>query len=72
MCYTQHSLPPYIDSEIYYIRHFIEVHFFNNGVEHISLPSIFKDESAVSSIFTYLENLVSSIVCTINLFVELY
>ena len=31
-CYTQHALPPYIDSEINHIRHFIKIQFVNKGI----------------------------------------
>ena len=55
--YTQHALRPYIDSEIYNIRHFI-----NKGIEFINLPSIFKDKFVISSIPTYFENKESPII----------
>ena len=55
-CYTQHALRPYIDSEINHTRHFIKIHFVNKWIEFINLPSIFKDESVISSIPTYFEN----------------
>ena len=41
LCYTQHALRPYIDSEINHIRHFIKIQFVNKGIEFINLPSIF-------------------------------
>ena len=62
-CYTQHALLPYIDSEINHIRHFFKIQFVNKGIEFISLPSIFKDKSAISSIPTYFENKESPIIC---------
>ena len=62
-CYTQHALPPYIDSEINHIRHFIKIQFVNKGIEFINLPSIFKDKSVISSIPTYFENKESPIIC---------
>ena len=31
-CYTEHALPPYIDSEINHIRHFIKIPFINKGI----------------------------------------
>ena len=52
-CYTQHALWPFIDSKINHIRHFIKIQFVNKGIEFISLPSIFKDKSVISSIPTY-------------------
>ena len=61
--YTQHALPPYIDSEINHIRHFIKIQFVNRGSEFINLPSIFKDKSVISSIPTYFENKESPVIC---------
>ena len=66
MCYTQHALRPYIDSEINHIRHFIKIQFVNKGIEFINLPSIFsifKDKSVISSISTYFEDKESPIIC---------
>ena len=60
-CYTQHTLPLYIDSEINHISHFIKIQFVNKGIEVINLPSIFKDKSVISSIPTYFENKESPI-----------
>ena len=62
LCYTQHALRPYIDSEIYHIMHFIKIQFVNKGIEFINLTSIFKDKSVMSSIPTYLENKESPII----------
>ena len=62
-CYTQHSLRPYIDSEINNIRQFIKIPFINKGFEFIDLPSIFTDNSVISSIPTYFENIESSMIC---------
>ena len=62
-CYTQHALWPHIDSKINRIRHFIKIRFVNKGIEFINLPSIFKDESVISSIPTYFENKESPIIC---------
>ena len=62
-CYTQHAVRPYIDSEINHIRHFIKIQFVNKGIEFINLPSIFKDQSVISSIPTYFENKESPISC---------
>ena len=62
-CYTQHALPPYKDSEIYHIRHFIKIQFVNKGIKLVNLPSIFKDKSVISSIPTYFENKESPIIC---------
>ena len=62
-CYTQHALQSYIDSKINHIRHFIKIQFVNKGIVFINLPSIFKDNSFISSIPTYFENKESPIVC---------
>ena len=63
MCYTQHALRPYIDSEINTFRHLIKVLFVNKGIEFINLPSIFKDKTVISCIPTYFENTESPIIC---------
>ena len=55
------------------IRHFIKIHFVNKGIEFINLPSIFKNNSAISSIPTYFENNpLSIVISTINLFVVVF
>ena len=59
-CYTQHALHPYIDSEINQIRHFIKIPFNNKGIEFIDLPSIFRDNNVIRSVF---ENSESPIIC---------
>ena len=63
MCYTQHALRPYIDSDINHIRHFIKIPFINKGIELIDLPSIFRDNTIISSIASYFEITESPIVC---------
>ena len=55
-CYTHHALPPYIDSEMNHIRHFIKIPFINNGINFIDLPSLFRDTTVESSIPDYFEN----------------
>ena len=55
-CYTQYALRPYIDSEINHIRHFIKIPFINKGIEFIDLPSIFRNNNAISAIPLYFEN----------------
>ena len=35
MCYSQHPLQPYIDSEISHIKHLIKVQFVNKGIKFI-------------------------------------
>ena len=62
MCYTQHALRPYIDSEINHIRHFTKSHSLIEGIEFIALPSIFRDNSVTSSIPTYFENTESPMI----------
>ena len=50
MCYVQHFLIPFIDSEVNHKRHFIKIPFINKGMEFIDLHSIFKDNLVISSI----------------------
>ena len=57
-----HALRPYIDSEINHYRHFIKIQFVNKRIEFINLPSIFKEESVISSIPTYFKNKESPII----------
>ena len=73
-CYTQHALRPYIDSEINHIRHFIKIQFVNKGIEFLNLPSIFKNNSVISSILHILKirNPLSFVISIINLFVVLF
>ena len=40
MCYVQHFLSPYIDSEVNHKRHFIKIPFINKGMGFINLHSI--------------------------------
>ena len=63
-CYTQHALRPYIDSEINHKRHFIKLHFINEGI-FTGLPStcIFKDRLVTSAIPAYLKNSEAPIIC---------
>ena len=42
---------------------FIKVQFVNKAIEFITLTSIFKDKSVISSIPTYIENKDSPIIC---------
>ena len=60
-CYIQHDLRPYIDSVINNIRHFIKIPFIKKGIEFIDLPSIFRDNTIVSSIPSYFEHTESPI-----------
>ena len=62
-CYTQHALRPYIDSEIYHIRHFIKILFINKGIEFIDSLSIFRDNNVISAIPSYFEYTESPIIC---------
>ena len=63
MCYVQHFLIPYIDSEVNHKRHFIKIPFINKGMEFIDLHSIFKDNLAISSIPNDFNNTETSIIC---------
>ena len=56
MCYVQHFLSPYIDSEVNHKQHFIKIPFINKGIEFLDLHSIFKDNSVISSIPNYFNN----------------
>ena len=62
-CYTQHALRPYIDSEINHIRQFIKIPFINKGIEFIDKPSVFRDNSVISSMPSDFENTESPIIC---------
>ena len=62
MCYVQHFLIPYIDSEVNHKRHFIKIPFINKGMEFIDLHSIFKDNLVISSIPNDLNNAETSII----------
>ena len=61
--YTQHALRRYIDSEINHKRYFIKISFINKGIDFIDLPSIFRDNSVISSIPTCLQNTGTPISC---------
>ena len=64
ICYTQHALRPYIDSEIYHIRNFIKIPFINKGSEFIDWPNFrFRDNNVISAIPSYFENSESPIIC---------
>ena len=65
-CYTQHALRPYIDSEIYHIRHLTKIPLINKGIDFIDLPSIFRDNTVESSIPDYFENKKPPIICYKN------
>ena len=62
MCYVQHFLIPYIDSEVNHKRHFIKIPFINKGLEFIDLHSIFKDNLVISSIPNDFNNTETSII----------
>ena len=55
-CYTQHSLHPFIASEINHKIHFIEILFIYKGIYFIDLLSIFQDKYVRSSIPDYFQN----------------
>ena len=63
MCYVQHFLSPYIDSEVNLKRHFIKIPFINKGIEFIDLHGIFKDNLVISSIPNYFNNSETYIIC---------
>ena len=63
MCYVQHFISPYIDSEVNYQRHFIKTPFINKGMEFTDLHSIFKDNLVSSSVPNYFNNSETPIIC---------
>ena len=63
MCYVQHSLSPYIDSEVNHKRHFIKIKFINKGIEFIDLHSDFKDNLVTSYIPNNLTDSETPIIC---------
>ena len=63
LCYVQHFLSPYIDSEVNHKRYFIKIPFINKGMELIDLHSIFKDNLVISSIPNYFNNSETPIIC---------
>ena len=63
MCYVQHFLSPYIDSEVNHKRHFIKIPFINKGIEFIDLHSIFKDNAVISTMPNYFNNSETPIIC---------
>ena len=62
-CYTQHALRKFIDSESNHVRHFINIHFINKGIDFIDLPSIFQDKLVSQSIPTYFQNSEPLFIC---------
>ena len=50
------------DSKINHGGHFIKIQLVNKEIEFINLPSIFKDDSVISSFPTYFENKESPII----------
>ena len=56
ICYTQHALRPFIDSESNHIQHFVNISFINKGIGFTDLASIFQDKSVSQSIPTYFQN----------------
>ena len=63
LCYTQHALRPYIDSEMNHISHFIKIPNINKGIDYIDLPSIFRDNTVELYIPDYFENKIPPIIC---------
>ena len=60
--YSQPALRPYIDSEINHTRYFIKISFIDKGMDFFDLPSIFRDNSVISSIPTYFHNTETPII----------
>ena len=63
LCYVQHFLSPYIDSEVNHKRYFIKIPFINKGMEFIDLHSILTDNLVISSIPNYFNNSETPIIC---------
>ena len=63
MCYVQHFLSPYIDSEVNHKRHFIKIPTINKVIEFIDLQSIFREHLVISSMQNYLNNSETPIIC---------
>ena len=61
--FTQHALRLYIDSEINHTRYFIKISCINKRMDFIDMPSIFRDNSVISSIPTYFRNTEIPIIC---------
>ena len=66
ICYTQHALCPFIDSEINHKRHFIKIPFINKGIDLIYVLSIYQDKSVLSSLPDYFQNSELLIICYKN------
>ena len=63
MCYVQHFLSRYIDSEVNHKRHFINIPFINKVMEFIDLQRIFKDNLVILSIPDHFNNSVTPNIC---------
>ena len=61
-CYTQHTLRPFIDSEIMHQR-LIKTLFIDKGMDFVDVPSIFQDKPVTSSIPDYFQNSEPPIIC---------
>ena len=61
-CYTQHALPPYIDSEINHIRHFIKIQFVKRGLNSITYP-VYLKINLLFLLFLLRNNKESPIIC---------
>ena len=62
-CYTQHAIRLNIDSKTTYKRYLISFFFINKEMDFIDIPSIFRDNSVISTIPTYFRNTETSIIC---------
>ena len=63
LCYGQHFISPYIDSDVNHERHYIKIPFNNKGMECIDLHGIFKDNLVISPIQNYFNNSETPIIC---------
>ena len=61
--YVQHSLSPYIDSEVNRKRHFNKISFIYKGMEFSDLHIIFKANLVILSIPNYFNNSETLIIC---------
>ena len=73
-CYTQHARPPFIDSEINHIRHFIKIHSSTRGLNSLTYPVYLKINllSLLFLLILKIRNLLSFVISIINLFVVLF
>ena len=74
MCYTQHALHPYIDSEIDRIRHFIKIELVNKGIDSLTYPGYLKINllSILVLLILKIRNRLLFVISTIHVFVVLF